>query len=169
VTDRIRELQSEGKFPASVSIIPVKFGSKPFRPFRFKQLKDELWWVAREYIREQLVALPDDDRIRSWRCPRGTDFKLQMTSPLYEYNSLDQIDVFDKRVDGKERTYSLPTKSPDLAHAFILGVRYYMRQEVDEERKAPPRSQGEALFNVVQAAAKAATTTPIRDPFRRNR
>lgn len=170
VTDRLRELQYEGKISSEVSILGVKFGSKPSRVDRFKQKKDELWWSAREVIRQQLIALPSDDHIRSWRCPRGSDFKVQVTSALYEYNSIDQIDVLDKRVSNREKTMSLPTKSPDLAHALILGVRYYLRQSEDKEmEEAAPKSQGESLFRRIQEEVENVTRPKLQDPYRRNR
>lgn len=170
VTDRLRELQFSGGFPSSCTIVPVKFGGKASRADRFKQKKDELWWAAREAIRQGKIALPDDDHIRSWRCPRGSDFKLQATSALYEYDSSDHIDILDRRVSGRERTKSLPAKSPDIAHAFILGVRYYLRQNVDEmEKEEPARDQGESLHRMVQVAAKSASRPPSTNPFERNR
>ena len=69
--------------------------------------------IRREAIRQQKIALPSDDEIRSWRCPRGTDFKRQMTSALYEH-SLDRIDVLDRGVQGKDKTKSPPAGPPTL-------------------------------------------------------
>lgn len=176
VTDRLRELQMERdeegipKFPPTISIIGCKFGSKPWHPNRFFQKKDQLWWASRLAIQDQAIALPTDDQIRDWQTPRGSDFKTQMTGALYEYMSQDQINVLDRREKTKEKTNSLPTKSPDLAHAFILGLRYYMKQNASaEEPEEPPRDQGEALHRVVQRAAKHALHPPPADPYRRRR
>lgn len=171
VTDRLREIQSEKGFPSTCSIIPVKFGSRSSRDDRFKQKKDELWWAAREAVRTLKIALPSDDEVREWGCPRGSDFKLQMTSALYEYDSSDRIDVLDKRVGGKEKTKSLPTKSPDLAHAFILGVRYYLRQgEMIEEVKEEREGQS-LLYAQVQKAVKKdrAMVGQAPNPYARRR
>lgn len=170
VTDRLRELQSEGKFPSTCTIMAVKFGSKAAREDRFKSKKDELWWAGREIIRESRIALPTDDEIRAWHCPRGSDFKLQLTSPIYEYDSSDRIVVQDKRVSGRERTKSLPTKSPDLAHAFILGVRYYMKQNrLETEGEEPAASQGEALWRKVRDEASKTNQPVSQNPYDRRR
>ncbi len=173
VTDYLRDAQTKGEFPASISIIAVKFGGKPSQPERFHHRKDELWWAARIACQNHRISLPTDDEIRLWRCPRGSDFKLQMTSALRDYwGDSDQIDVLDKRNPyKKERTASLPTKSPDLAHAFILGIRYYQRQEELPEPPEPPKDQGESLYRRVQEEVKRTIerSSPATNPYRRRR
>ncbi len=185
VTDGLREHQylktkhADGTLyvPETCSILGVKFGSKPSREDRFNHKKDELWWSAREAIRERKLALPDDETIRSWHCPRGTDFKTQVTSAIYEYVGEDKIDVLDKRTAGKERTRSLPTKSPDIAHALILGLRYYMRQterDADETPDPEEMTQSSLLHAKVQEAVRttirdAGSSAYSNDPYRRRR
>lgn len=171
VTDGLRDAQSEGQFPSTISIIAIKFGGRPSLIDRFKNRKDELWWASREAIRQHRIALPTDDDIRAWKAPRGSDFKLQMTSAIYGYDVSDRIDVIDKRKAGNERSKTLPTKSPDLAHAFILGIRYYMRQTEDPEVAEPPRDQGEALYRRISESIKresdSANPAFSQDPYRR--
>ncbi len=128
VTDRLRQMQADKMLPSNLSIIPIKFGSIAEREDRFKQCKDELWWAAREAIRTNQLALPTDAEIRDWSLPRGSDFKSQLSSPIYEYDTRDRIDVLDRRQGNREKTRALPSKSPDLAHALILGAKYYLRQ-----------------------------------------
>lgn len=175
VTDRLKELQSEGKVPESCSILGIKFGGKPSQIDRFNRRKDELWWSAREVIRQARISLPTDEEIRAWRCPRGSDFKAQVTSALYTYDSQDRIDVLDKRVPGNDRTKSLPTKSPDLAHALILGLRYYMRQTEIQSPVEPPTEQSDILHQRIQEAIRREIerNSPVaalaRDPYRRRR
>ena len=91
-----------------------------------------------------------------------------MTSALYEY-SLDRIDVLDRRVQGKDKTKSLPAKSPDVAHAFILGARHYLRQTTLEEPVEPPRDQGDVLWRKVQEAVNREIAPKFIDPYRRRR
>lgn len=171
VTDGLRDAQTEGQFPSTISIIGVKFGNRPSQQERFHLRKDELWWASREAIRQGRIALPSDDDIRSWKAPRGSDFKLQMTSAIYDYNVSDRIVVIDRRKAGNERSKTLPTKSPDLAHAFILGIRYYMRQTEDPEVAEPPRDQGEALYRRISETVKRendnANPAFSHDPYRR--
>ena len=150
VTDRLRELQVDRAFPASCAIWPVNFGTKPRRRDRFFIQKDEIWWSARETLRSGAIGLPSDHRIREWRLPRGTNFKKQLLAPIYESDLRERIRVYDKRMTGKEITKALPVKSPDLAHAFILGVDYYQRQEELTVPVEPPKTQEEALARVMQ-------------------
>lgn len=173
VTDRLRELQYSGGFPRRVSIMPINMGAKPRRPDRFKLRKDEMWWAAREAVRvgqdhpEPLLALPTDAEIREWRLPRGSDFKGQFIAPLYESNMREQVIVYDKRVTGKEKTKSLPVKSPDLAHAFILGVDQYMRQESVAKPTKPPTNQEEALHQMMQEQIQRTKRPRVRNPYQR--
>ena len=154
VTDRLRELQHQGGFPSSCTIWPVNFGSKPRFRDRFFLRKDEIWWSAREALRGSYIGLPSDARIREWRLPRGTDFKSQLLAPIFESDLRERVRVYDKRLTGKEVTKSLPLKSPDLAHALILGVDYYQRQEELPVPTEPPKSQEEALARVMKASVE---------------
>lgn len=169
VTDRLREMQSEGTFPHTCSITPVKFARKARNPRRFHSIKDELWWGAREALRLELLSLPTDEQIRRWKAPKGSDFKTQLCQALYEYDSLDRIRVLDKRIGNREKTKALPTKSPDLAHAFILGVRYYIGQDLEEAPSRKPTTSEEALWQRVQEMVERAKKPPIKDPYRRRR
>lgn len=172
VTDGLRELQVEGAFPRDCSIIPINFGSRPRKAHRFDLRKHELWWRAREALRVDehqaapLIALPTEDEIREWRLPRGSDFRTQLLSPTFETNTAEQIVVYDKRVSGKERTKALPIKSPDLAHAVILGLEYYLGEEVGAEVREPASSSEEALRRMMQDLIKKNVPKPA-NPFRR--
>ena len=167
VTDRLRELQHEGAFPHDCQIIPVKFARRAKQKRRYHSIKDELWWAGREALRRGFLALPTDEVIRSWRCPRGSDFKTQLTQAIYEYDSLDRIRVLDKRIGNREKTRALPTKSPDFAHAFILGVRQYIGQLPEEVPPPPPDTRDEKLWEMVQDTVKRAKELPKKDPYGR--
>lgn len=169
VTDRLRELQAEGAFAAACTIWPVNFGAKPRRPDRFFLRKDEIWWSAREALRAGNIGLPTDETIRSWRLPRGTDFKAQLLAPIFESDMRERVRVYDKRITGKEVTKALPLKSPDLAHALILGIDYYQRQEEHAVPLEPPKTQEEALARVMQTSIdKLLKTAKMpRTPFQR--
>ena len=90
-----------------------------------------------------------------------------MLSPLYEYDSQDRIRVLDKRISGREKTKSLPTKSPDLAHAFILGVHHYLRQQPEEAPAPPPKTQDEMQWRTLQDTVKRIERPPMTNPFQR--
>lgn len=168
VTDRLRELQVEGIFPRSCTIWPVNFGARPRRPDRFYLRKDEIWWSTREALRAGIIGLPSDAQVREWRLPRGSDFKTQLLAAIYESDMRERVRVFDKRVSGKEATKALPVKSPDLAHALILGVDYYQRQEVQSVPVKPPTTQEQALARMLQETVAEATKSRVRrTPFQR--
>ena len=171
VTDRLRELQAEGGFPRNCTIWPVNFGAQPRRMDRFKLRKHEMWWQLREYLRQGMIGLPTDEEIREWRVPKDTVFKDQLLAPIYQSDERERVWVYDKRVTGKEITKALPLKSPDLAHALLLGVDYYHKQEEAPEPLELPGTQEEALrqmmkkiINEYQAKAKRSA---VKDPFRR--
>ena len=133
VTDRLlelrrtKDLEGQPMLPVNCQVIPVKFGSQAERTERFTNLKSELWWWAREALRQGLLSLPTDDELAALHLPRGSDLKAQLAAPIYEEDSNSRLHVLDRRKDGREKTKALPTKSPDLAHALILGARYWMR------------------------------------------
>ena len=149
VVDRLRVLQRDGRFPKWCLIVPVMFGGSPRQEARFRYRKDELWWTTREALRGEWIALPTDEEIQAWQCPRGSDVKIQVTSALYRY-LVDKIVVMDKRVSGDEKTKTLPTKSPDMAHSLILGVDYYLRGIPTDVVLPPPETGEEALGRVLK-------------------
>ena len=138
VTDGLIEKRGQKKIPRDVTIIPVKFGAAATNDQRFTCKKDELYWDAREALRTDLLALPSDDEVRAMGFPRGSVWREQLAAPIYDdQNSMSRIKVHDKRLGNTEKTKTLPTKSPDLAHCLILGVRYYMRQRQVETKPRP--------------------------------
>ena len=122
VTDRVVELQREGKFPEDCRIMAVKFGQAAPQNTRYHSIKDQLWWMTRSALKDALLVLPTDREIGALQLPRHSDLKSQVCAAIYEEDSQSRIRVLDKRVGNQERTRALPTKSPDLAHALILAV-----------------------------------------------
>jgi phage terminase large subunit len=143
VTDRVREMQREKdangnfKFPPSCTIIGVKFGASAERDDRFHSKKDELYWSTRDTLKAKKLALPTEHEINALQLPRGFNLKAQLSAPIYEEDSQSRIRVLDKRVGNTEKTKALPTKSPDLAHALILGPYYWARVKPDETVPKP--------------------------------
>ena len=68
------------------------------------RLRDELWWLAREWFQSKDCSIPRDEMLIS-----------ELTSPTYDFHSTGRIVVESKR-DMKERS----GKSPDGADAFNL-------------------------------------------------
>lgn len=153
VTDRLLELQKEQRdrvsrwdpldgddgrepaFPLDCAIVPVKFGAAAERDDRFANTKAELWWTTRDALKDGRLALPTEHEIAALQLPRGSDFRTQLAAPIYDETSRNQILVIDHvdSTDRREKYKALPRKSPDLAHALILGVRYYFRQKPEVE------------------------------------
>ncbi len=114
VYDRLKEL----RYPVqevNVAKASTVIDSKTEKP-KFKNLRSELWWKARESINtssEQQPApftLPDDQRLRE-----------ELTTPKYTINSSGQIEV-ESKDDMKERM----GRSPDVADAYCLAVHGVM-------------------------------------------
>jgi len=122
VTDRLRELQSDGAFPRTCQVYPKKFGEAAHMDERFANSKAEMWWALRTALRDGALALPNDHELGALQLPRNSSLISQLTAPIYEEDSRSRIRVLDKRTDNREKTRGLPAKSPDLAHALILGA-----------------------------------------------
>jgi hypothetical protein len=186
VTDGLRALQAAGALPPDpadeqghaaflgCSIVPVNFGQTPKRQDRFERRKDELWWETREILKvdeKQLaprLALPTDAEIRAWRTPKHSELKTQLLQTLYETTMQEKVKVYDKRLTGKEKTKALPSKSPDLAHALILGSGYYLRQEQQPEVLGPATTGEEALRRMMaEMVAKTTKKSVNTNPFSR--
>lgn len=160
VTDRCREMQREKdkdtgrfKFPPGCTIIPIKFGASADRDDRFHSKKDELYWSSRDTLKKGLLALPTDHEIAALQLPRGFSLKAQLSAAIYEEDSQSRIRVLDKRVGNSEKTKTLPTKSPDLAHALILGPYHWHRLKPDETVPRP-RTPTELFEQQIRDAMK---------------
>lgn len=138
VTDRLRELQGQGTFPKDCQILPVQFGASAHKDTRFHSRKDELWWATRDALKLGHLALETDQELAAHAFPRGSNLKAQLTAPIYEEDSQSRVRVLDKKVDNREKTRALPTKSPDLAHSLILGVSTWWKQPQMEAEEAFP-------------------------------
>lgn len=150
VTDRLNELKREGKFPKDCSIVGKKFGEGALRDERFANAKAEMWWSLRDALRSGLLALQSDHELAALQLPRSSSLVAQLTAPIYEEDSRSRIKVLDKRIDNREKTRGLPTKSPDLAHALILGAWSWLRaREVVKDE--PPKTLEEMRAREHQA------------------
>lgn len=109
VTDRLRE-QGIPVVAFKGSVKPWYRGQKSKRPDirreRFRNLRCQSWWFLRERIREGLLTIPKDDRLKG-----------QLTSVLYGVASDGTIEVESKKKQ-KERGLS----SPDRADALVMAV-----------------------------------------------
>lgn len=174
LTDGVRDLQAKGQIPGDCSIIPINFGAQARRPDRFLMRKDEMWWETREILRADekrmpLISMPTDQEMRAWKLPRTSDLKSQLIQTIYEATLREQIRVHDKRVDGREITKALPTKSPDVAHSLILGAAHYLRQEALAIPVEGATTGEEALRRMMKQNLERISRKPVENPFRRGR
>ncbi len=109
VTDRLRELK--------VPVVAFKGSVKPWyrgqntkrpdrRRERFRNLRCQSWWHLREQLREELLTIPADDRLKG-----------QLTAVLYGVASDGTVEVESKKKQ-KKRGLS----SPDRADALVMAV-----------------------------------------------
>lgn len=166
VTDRVLELQREGKFPRDCRVVPVKFGASAPQDTRYHSMKDQLWWMTRSALKDGKLALPSDHDMNALALPRNSDFKSQCCAAIYEEDSQSRIRVLDKRVNKTEKVRALPTKSPDLAHALILAVFgwRYLREDTTPE---PAKTTDEMLKRLIQE--RESSKGKGRNPYRRRR
>lgn len=110
VYDRLKEL----KYPVyevNVAMASTVLDNKTQKP-KFKNLRSELWWKARESIdpdpafQSSPFVLPNDPILRE-----------QLITPKYVINSSGQIEI-ESKDDMKERL----GRSPDVADAYCLAV-----------------------------------------------
>jgi hypothetical protein len=81
-----------------------RFSSKANDPEQFANKKAELFWIIREKLLNDEMALPDDEELAA-----------QLSNIKWSVNSKGQI-VIEKKEDIKKRTL----KSPDKADALAL-------------------------------------------------
>jgi len=72
-------------------------------------------------------------------------------------------------VSGDEKTKTLPTKSPDMAHSLILGVDYYLRGIPTDVVLPPPETGEEALGRVLKDEVNRLLHPRPTNVFRRPR
>lgn len=134
VSSRLLELQRWAKGEnrktnldalALCAIHRVNFAHSPSsgQEERFHRIKDELWWDLREILRVGNIGLPTEAELRAAAFPKGVSLESQLVAPIYNQDSRGRLHVWDKRVDGKELTKHLPSRSPDVAHSLILARR----------------------------------------------
>lgn len=103
VADRLQEL--------GLPVYPVNVAEVPAVGEKYMRLRDELWWMAREWFHSMSVRIPADDRLMS-----------ELTLPTYSFTSGGKIKA-ESKDELKKRTARGGGdigKSPDLADAFCL-------------------------------------------------
>jgi len=116
VLDRLRE---EG-LPAR----GVNVAERPSNVPRFRRLRDELWWRAREWFEQRNCQIPDH-----------AEFISEISDVTYEVDPGGKV-VVEPKDKMKERV----GKSPDLADAFVLtfggGLEKIEEHAIDRYRRA---------------------------------
>ena len=109
VTDRLRELRSEGRIPAYVEIVAVNVGEScrdMGQIERFKNLRMQVNWMMRDIFNSGLLDIDEND----------DDLASQAVQVRYKVHS-DGIMWMEKKDDMKKRTKGL---SPDDWDAAVL-------------------------------------------------
>lgn len=97
VVDRLRE--------NGLPVRGVNVSESPSAKERFHRLRDELWWMAREWFETRAGSIPDQDElVRELSLPRYKDVGSKIR--------------VESKSEVKSRT--IHKESPDLADAFIL-------------------------------------------------
>lgn len=98
VADRLRQL--------GLPALDINVGESSSMKEKFRNLKAELWWEARDWFYQRNVSLPD------------SSLATELIAPQYKYTANNKIQVESK--DEMKKRGVLEGKSPDLADAFIL-------------------------------------------------
>jgi hypothetical protein len=124
VTDRLLEMQREGDFPRSCTIVPVNVGNKPLSDEaieRFHNLKAQLCWQVHDLFEDGNITIDDD-----------MDTQAQICAVRYSMNSKGKI-VIESKDDLEERLRDVggstgDSLSPDRFDALVLAFA-----ELEEE------------------------------------
>jgi phage terminase large subunit len=157
VTAGLRKYQREGKIPRDMWINPVNFGKSAWNDAKFELTKDQMWWDAAEVFRERDFSIPPDSEIETWGLPVGNSLQGQLMAPIYENIRQGKIAVYDKagHRGRKEKTKGLPTKSPDIAHSFILSVHSWLKLRSDAKEPPPETTQDIFQRNFIKMKEKS--------------
>lgn len=111
VTDRLKEMQRNGRFPKTCRIIPINFGEAPARrkdSEQFVNVRAQLYWNARE-----LLTDADCDIV----IPNDVQLKQQMLGLKYQIGDRNKI-----KLESKEDMRKRGIPSPDDADSLILAM-----------------------------------------------
>ena len=87
-------------------VLDINVGESSSVKEKFRNLKAELWWEARDWFYQRNCSLQDGELAK------------ELIAPLYKYTNTNKIQVESK--DEMKKRGVLEGKSPDLADAFIL-------------------------------------------------
>lgn len=113
VADRLRELEAQGKMP-NVSIRGVNVSEAAAFSDRYRNLRSELWFKAREWL-----------EARDCKIPRGTHEREDPKEKLFQELVATRYSVTSSgklMVEPKDETKKRLGRSPNIADAFLLSL-----------------------------------------------
>lgn len=112
VVDRLREL--------GLPVRGVNVGESPSsRPDRYMRMRDELWWLMREWFETRAVTIPKDDGLIA-----------ELVGPKYKLESSGKIKI-ESKDDMKKRGIKSPNKADALGLTFAGGdIKVELRRPV---------------------------------------
>lgn len=90
-----------------VNVLGIKAGEKAENEEDYRNMKAQMWFNAQQMFRDDLVSLPDDEKLIE-----------DLAAHTYGFNSKNQMNIEKKR-DVKKK---LGGRSPDQGDAFVLGL-----------------------------------------------
>lgn len=119
-------------------VVGVNVSEAPSARSQHNKLRDELWWLLREWFEAREVQLPErakpvDTGRNAWQWASMDELISELVMPTYALLPNGKIKVESKE-DTKKRV--VPSRSPDLADALML-TRYH-------RFSARPRMHGRA-------------------------
>lgn len=151
------------------NIIRLNFAEDSDDKQRFYRMKDQLWWQLREDLNKEVRGLPPEPELKALNFPRGVSMQAQLVAPIYEVHSSGAIIVYDKRLGNREKTKTLPTRSPDIAHSIMLSNHAYrfIRSEksLDPPKDIPDlrkRDFAQQIRDMLKPKAEDESTDPYK-------
>ena len=111
VFDRLKE--------NGIPVRAVNVAESPAFKEKFMRLRDELWWMGREWFESRSCKLPDDQGLIS-----------ELSSPNYQITPAGKV-LVESKSDVKKRT--MDKRSPDKADAFLL--TFYAERAAKSQKK----------------------------------
>lgn len=102
VYDGLKELEKA----EDIEVVGVQFGATAIEAQRFVQVRDELWWMVREWLEDGGLLPPGNSELES-----------DLVAPVYLFDGRGKL-----RVSSKDDMKKVLKRSPDRADSLALAV-----------------------------------------------
>lgn len=143
VVDRLREI--------GLPVRSVNVGESPAtNPERYMRMRDELWWLMREWFESRAVTMPKDDALIS-----------ELVGPKYKLESSGKIKI-ESKDDMKKRGIKSPNKADALGLTFAGGdIKVELRRLVTSSNYDPFKVGADDFERHIRQSQSGTEYTPF--------